>query len=923
MIRAQDRTVVVPDALMSPSSKPGPAERKSESYVELTAALREQQMLSEWTPINHGSNVAELQLREALTRTLSEHAYFGYVRDDSKLPHSHPKKKRGGTRYIPVTASGSTQFEKPNGSEWLGSLTAPRSGNWSVIPRMGSRLYVLDFDVTQLKRDSEDAEKDYDIISKKERRKEVRQSIKLMEDFLGFSLKNTYAQLSPSGGVHVFLLLPEGVDPKELPSSKISNGMKSLAGVPEEQWETTLKGDIRSGASNGFILMAGSITWTHYRPIVTSRHWSDFKDYRNGRKLRLAELSASAVERLREAKKLDLELKELKLKEKREEKLASSKKKALSTDNAEESSAASSTAPLSANRRKLAPGSSSKLLETLAAKTLSFHAGRAYIYRALSCCVTVDSIADLCVEAGYARDTYRARELSRDELIADIYAMHSRGLTSSRCGAHCRGWAAKPVEKSTSELPTEESSASSADLFAADMLANRLSALAGAELTSAERKRLENSVAVESRVLRNRDRQRASEYGVYESRDPRGMNYSAVAMELIGRENFSKLLSGSSLSLAGYRLRALELAVGYFAPLFSAGASVAIAPMIELRKLFGWTESQVREALRLLRATDVVVVERRQITGRAAGYSLGHKRFEDATLSKRLKSTWGGSVVKNVSGERAFLGGGFDYARGRIVRPDGSSYSDSYLREVGGSFAGLLLELGISLTRAQEVGNAVVSRYLSKSFVRYARIALTADNSADKTLKDLRKEATVSSGVLSVDSLSGESLSSSSSTVSSSTSSSVTVEIVSEKAVKLWSDRERLNVEIATVAKNFESTSTSAGSSRKDSTVLLYDSHFDSEGSRAHVEGSRARSEKKRGDRSPPSSSSYPDSHLISASSSSQQKAAYSTVYRDAYSSSESGSPPRVALSALKSESLKSKDLDYLEPQALLELLNY
>jgi len=710
MARAKERKIILPDALPSPTKRPGPAERRLESYQALASALRTKELVSQWSLQSSEDATSELQLREALTRTLMEHSHFGYIRDASKLPQSHPKKDRGRIHYSLETESGITDFLRPNDTDWLGSETAPRSGNWSVIPKLGGRLMIFDLDVqkTEMLRDGTEGPTDRDA-----RYAETRRAVEYLERVLGMDLRNTYAQLSPSGGVHIFLLLPEGVDPSELPAAKISDGMRSLAGIAQEDWSQELRGDIRSGASNGFILMAGSRLNSsgskHYRPLVSDSRWSDFKDFRSGRKLRLLELTGDAVERLREARRIDLE-----------RKVTKATSKEVSVDDRSEL-----IEPV-VRERNLQVGNYARILQRLAAEPpRSFHEARAQIYRALSCCASPETIAEICRQAGYGRDRYRGRELSDSELLADMESMARRGLTATRCGSHCNS------------LWNEASGSREHRVELTELLAEiRSERLQGLELSSTAYRRAEESALLEARTTLRRRAQRGGDFGIYGKRKPRGLQYRAVLRETLGERAFSGRLRGESMKIAGYRMRALELVLGYFGPLFAAGAPVAIAPVEELTELFGWSKSQLREALRFLRSSEIIVLEHRQISGRSSTYGPGDKRFFDPRLSRKLRAAWGASKIENGAGEKAFLGGFFDHRRGRIVRPDGSSHTDGYLLEVGGGFSGLLRELQLEIPSFGRVAESVVGRYLTKAVAHYERVA-SADRIAQETLDEL------------------------------------------------------------------------------------------------------------------------------------------------------------------------------------------
>lgn len=696
MAGAKLRRIILPDALNPSSRKPGPAERSSKAFRELSDALRSKQLISEWSLANSSSATAELQLREALTRTLSDHCYFGYIRPGLKLPQGHPLDTPK-LRYEVSTDSGSRDFIRANGTNWLAASGAPRSGNWSVIPKASSRLLAFDLDVRKHRILADGSKLP---TTAEERYLEARRSIAQLELLLGMDLRQTYAQRSPSGGVHIFLLLPEGVDPTELPSSKISNGMRELAQIPRDRWKTELRGDIRSGASNGFILMVGSQIDDpegYYSPLVADPRWSDFKDYRSGRKLRLLELPDAAVERLREARRLD----------RASQTERDRKPKALSSE-------VTTGKPQPLRHTELKASSYSRILQRLRAEPLnSYHEARAQIYRALSCCSSPESIASVCREAGYGRDSYRDRELTDAELLADMASMEQRGLRSMRCGSHCSSIGSDstvdPERQNRLEELVAEILAASADQTALDEL-------------SSDRAR--SSALLRARSMLELEAQRVADYGIYGRRKPRGFSYRTLTQEILGAQVYGKLLRHGQVKIAGFRLRALELALGYFGPLFSAGSSTAIASSKELTSLFGWTESQLREALRHLRAVGAISLTHRQISGRASGYGPGESRFFDPILSRKLRAAWGASRVEDASGERAFLGGYFDYSRGRVLRPDGTSYTDGYLREVGGGFAGLLEELDIRLPKAAAVGRSVVSRYLSKSLDHYLELSL-------------------------------------------------------------------------------------------------------------------------------------------------------------------------------------------------------
>lgn len=685
--------ILLPDAL-SPR-KPSPSARKLPEYLSLVETLRFKEPISQWYKAEpKKENTPEIQLREALTRTLSEHAIFGYIQENSKNPQSHPRNEKSNY----TIRTNNTNILRANGTLWAASDGAPRSGNWSVIPKPGSRLMIFDLDVAKKKSLADGTIVE---IPKSERHIEAKESLTLLSDLLGCNLKNTYSQLSPSGGLHIFVLLPKGVDPKTLPSMKISNGMRKLAGIQKNEWNSKLKGDIRSGAANGFILMAGSTlnsSTETYKPTVTDPNWADFKDYRNGRKFQLLELPTLAVEKLQEAHKLDLDMKQNRqgvVKKKTTEKPTYSKN--------------------NTNARILESNDYKKLISRIQLDFPgSFHGARAQLYKALSCCGTTQSIADVCREAGFARDSYLNRDLTDEELFNDIEAMDRKGIRSFSCGAHC-----------SSNGSSQNSAVSQIqEIFNTRAFSNVLEGTALEDV--------DVSLVVAARSELNIIRQRNSDYGMYRKREPKAFEYSKLIEAIVGSGTFRRVLSGENLFIAGVRRRALALAISYFGPLFASGNSNVIAPHSELMKLFGYTQSQVREALRLLRELKVISIAERQRTGKSATYRSGSEKFFDEILERKLRVAWSQSQV-SFSSEKSFIGGFFDYTRAAIVRPDGSIFKDRYLVEKAGEIRGLLQELNLESSANMAPAYSVVARYLNKSVNRHNRIK------AESTVSSLKK----------------------------------------------------------------------------------------------------------------------------------------------------------------------------------------
>lgn len=709
-------SLLVSDPLPQVGFKPGPALRKTPEFTTLATALKNKEFLSDWM---FDDESTELQLRESLNRTLADECYFAYVRTDRKIPIAFPKIKN---QSMVLTESGSNSFIKPNGAKWLGTSTPPRSGNWAAIPKMGSKIYVLDFDVRKFKFDADGQEV---LTTLNERWEEANGNVALMSRILGVDLTRTYAQLSPSGGIHIFLKLPEGVDPKELPATKFNDGMRKLAGIPEEDWGISFQGDIRSGAANGIILMAGSNIQANnrsnvYVPAVSTHRGSEvFKDFKMARKLNLLVLPMHSIEALKNS----LEITEsIKVTEAQKRKLAKSR-------NASESS---ELASYSVTQNELAiskpvilsaDGSReiSYLLELHGVKSVldgltdvpkaTFHASRAHIFKALSCCYTDQELIEICRAAGYGKDSYRERTLSNAELQEDFDSLRRRGFNAESCGSHCPS---KANKKTSVRSEADPHKFESIEEFSAHSITKL----------------------------------RASSKRDFVARDPKAFNPSAVTYAVLGEGLVKDIFAGHSRKIAAYRLDALDIAMNYFNPLFNSGAKEALASSRKLMEIFSLTDSQLRSAMRHLRDLGIIKLTRRQVQGSAPGYSIGKTKFIDPRIGYYLRKTWSMSAVMDSNGRRAHIGGYFDYAKGQIHRMDGKFHRNPYLLDVSANFTALLDQLGISLSSLGKTGGKMLNSYMSKPTARYVDAKSYADSVKDDESSNISSSTDVSSNIL-------------------------------------------------------------------------------------------------------------------------------------------------------------------------------
>lgn len=647
------QATVLPDPLPSFGSKPSPKQRKSAEFLKLQELTSRKLTMDKW---DHMDADHELLLRATLGKTLEEHFHFCYL-GSGKIPLSMKLSKQMRT------VSGNGAFYGANGTSWLSVATPPSQGPWGAIPKLGGRGFVLDFDIT----------KDYistagDPIRETtmaERRAEALRNVATMGELLGVDLRKSYWQASPSGGIHVFLLLPAGVDPRELPRGKFPRSISELAG-------RRIPGDIRSGGSNGMIVMAGSNFGEEdgqnlvYSPAAVFNMGS--RNYSFGRKIQLLELPESSVDILREWRGRSGPTKER-----------------LDGDPAKELDFLERSASVGSYRGSIANQRVAAALDEL---TGPYHQKRAFLQAAVGCCATTDELMDLSRQLDIDRDSYRGVELSDSDLRRDFERLQEL-VVHSRHGAHCSA--------SISALHVRTSSSSEGGRPSAEQQLNRL------------RSRQAN--------------------GNFRKRKPVGFDLPRSVLELIGNQRYEAMLKGERKLIPAVRRHAVALLVGYFSPLANAGSSSMVASRERLGQLFDLSPRQVGSALALLRSSGILELVSRQKPGLAATYGAGKAKFQDRRLTANLRTAWGSSARGETTG---MMGSAFDYRRGALIRPDGSHFSNEYLMDRGEALRRILEVSSIDLPRFGVVSMPLLKRYLHRQIEEPRAIA---DLTVDGTLR--------------------------------------------------------------------------------------------------------------------------------------------------------------------------------------------
>jgi len=247
-----------------------------------------------------------------------------------------------------------------------------------------SSLIVLDLDV---KRKNSSLEKQLDYFS----------------DFFDVNLRETLTVSTPSGGLHCYISLPNGLNFSEFsnfPKSNLSLDTPNKALKFVLPSEIVIDCDIRTSESaNYFLAPTSSIDGVEYSVVDFATpilHVGD-KGLENIKK---------TSDYIRDYRK--------------------------NSKDGEKNSLVESKKINSLPHKKYIDAFEKSLNKTHSEK--SFHSKRAKLFAAFSCCYSVEVLEELCIELEIDRDTYRKDRISQAELHYDVVNFDSSGI---RHGSYC------------------------------------------------------------------------------------------------------------------------------------------------------------------------------------------------------------------------------------------------------------------------------------------------------------------------------------------------------------------------------------------------------------------------------------------------------------------------------------------------------
>lgn len=266
------------------------------------------------------------------------------------------------------------------GKRPLGSYASPNSknrlkdipnSNYGVIPT--GRILVLDLDT----------------------KADIKSQTKAFSKIFGVELENTFKVLTPSGGVHYYLLAPEPILkggsslPKGSLRGRIAEVLKEAYQIPDD-----LDGDLRSPQQTGYVVGPGStIPSGSYRGVAST----------------IAAIPEASYSKLKKVVESHYQQSNIKKTDGKPRDAKNGK-----TRKSHQKYAALQPHKLSSGSIKLLR----KVLENSSADT--FHGKRAVIARLTGCCTPLEELGSLCKDLGINRDTYSNREISDRALLDDL-----------------------------------------------------------------------------------------------------------------------------------------------------------------------------------------------------------------------------------------------------------------------------------------------------------------------------------------------------------------------------------------------------------------------------------------------------------------------------------------------------------------------
>lgn len=507
-----------------------------------------------------------IEIRREITDKLSSIARFVRLKPGTKIPVG--------------------RFDDANTSKIV-----PFDTDYGVVPKRN--LLILDIDSHGKKGTTPD------------------EQVAMFSEFLGVDLRQSFTVITPSGGYHMYLLIPEN-------RGQLSAGLQNLNGYQGAiskilGRDVIVDGDLRTGKSAGYAVGPTSA----YLQDEKDKNDTEVRDFYRiadasdgfssmGAKADLLYISDEGFERLSQLKDVKKEIAEAEAlarrilrRELRREAAARIKEQNGSLPAADKSEATD---------RLPSPEYLKKLERELKSRNfVTYHRKRSFVKAALHCCHTNVAIAKVCTLFDIDRDSSTQDQISNYELMRDITRFTP---SASFHGGYC--------EKSVKTKLVGSNFVSEDEKF---------------DLNKFKEK---NAEKVATRTISRH------KPGYHSEVNPRVLDVSKISKTLLAnskRKNPSQQYY-DAMAVVDYFLQ----------PLSNVGAKTVLLARTALEQRLDLTPSRAAQALRILRDRGIVSVVDKQRTGLAPTYSVDEK-FTHQRLTKTIKMLWGFNGVPLASGE--------------------------------------------------------------------------------------------------------------------------------------------------------------------------------------------------------------------------------------------------------------------------------
>jgi DNA-binding transcriptional ArsR family regulator len=492
--------------------------------------------------------LTSFEFRALLESALGDNALYLRIRRGSKQPTG--KYSAGGRNRL---------------------AALPKRGNFGIIPQ--ERLMVLDFDTHRAKAAS------------------LAEQLSFFSELLGLDLSTTFAVVTPSGGLHVYLLLPEGVSGHSLnhfPKASLRGYSDAFSHVMGRS--IVLDADMRSAKTTAYVVGPTSVVENGLEEEGTYWVADASIGFQESPTPTIAVVPQTGIDRIAEA-----------VRWKQEKVVKDREAPALSTAVPRPDHAQDATGGPLFNTPPTA-----LVLSELRAKLkhrakATFHARRAFIKAALHCCYNDYAIALVCIDLGIAQDSHTQSEIPFHDLLLDVASfVPSDRYHSLYCPT------GRKVHREEVARRQKAAERKSTQVF---------------HLASYEE---HNKRLVEERRLPRLDL------------PFRPANHRVLDIPKIE----SKLQDALPRGPKSQQYRDALAVVDFFLhPLANVGARKMVLALAALQEHLSLTPSRASQALRILRREGIVVIVDRQRTGLATTYQV-EEEYTHRLLTKYLRSSW-------------------------------------------------------------------------------------------------------------------------------------------------------------------------------------------------------------------------------------------------------------------------------------------